>query len=304
MLIQDLKENIGHTPLLKLNHLDLSSHVHLYAKLEYLNPLGSLKDRTGFSMVKDAQRKGLLHQGSTIIEPTAGNTGLGIAFAALNEGYHVIFCVPEKFSIEKQILMKALGAQIITTPFSKGMLGAREKANELVQEIDDAIILNQFENESNPYIHYQETGFEIYEDLPEITHFVGGAGTGGSYSGIMRYLKEKNQSIQGVLADPIGSIIGGGAHQDYKIEGIGNDFIAKTMSMEYVDKVIKVSDNNAFDATRLLARKEGIISGSSSGACFYAAMTLAKIVDKAHIVFPVYDRGERYFSHHLFDNNF
>lgn len=296
-----MQELIGHTPLVQLRNLDLPKGVNLFAKLELYNPGGSVKDRAGKYMIEDAERKGLLKPGGTIVEGTAGNTGIGIAFAALNRGYHVIFVVPLKFSIEKQILMKALGAEIINTPREDGMLGAERKAEELIRTIPNAIALRQFKNMANPQSHYETTGPEIYNDLDgKIDYLVAGAGSGGTYSGIMRYLKEQNPGIQGVLADPVGSTMGGGEHSDYNIEGIGNDFIADTMDMSLVDKVIKVNDDDAFSGARLLAQKEGIFAGSSSGAALSAAQKLIAGGAKGNIVTVLPDRGDRYFSKDLY----
>ena len=231
---------IGNTPLVKLNHFNLPEGVDLYAKLELMNPSGSVKDRIGKYMLDQAERDGLIRPGGTIVEATAGNTGLGIVFAALNRSYRVIFVVPTKFSQEKQTLMRALGAEIINTPREGGMLGAEEKANLLRNAILGAISLGQFHNPANPLAHYETTGPEIWRDLNGIVDYlVGGAGSGGTYSGIVKYLKEQYPSVQGVLADPVGSTMGGGEHSDYDIEGIGNDFIPDTMDISLVDQVIE-----------------------------------------------------------------
>ena len=298
MSIQDM---IGHTPIIKLNHLGVKESVGLYAKLELMNPAGSVKDRVGVYMVKDAEERGLLKPGSTIIEATAGNTGIGIAIAALNRGYRVIFTVPEKFSIEKQKIMSALGAEIVHTSREEGMLGAENKARQLLETIPDSITLAQFRNPANPLAHYETTGPEIYDQMDgQINYLVAGAGSGGTFSGIMKHLKEKDTSIQGVLADPIGSIIGGGEHADYDIEGIGNDFIADTMDVSFIDKVIKINDDEAFEASRLLAKKEGILAGSSSGAALAASLKLADQIESGNIVVVFPDRGDRYLSKGLF----
>jgi len=298
---ESMQDLIGNTPLVKLNHLGISENVNLFAKLELYNPAGSVKDRIGKYMIEDAERKGFLKPGGTIIEGTAGNTGLGIAFAALNRGYHVIFVVPTKFSQEKQILMRALGAEIINTPREEGMLGAAKKAEELRKSIPGAVSLKQFENQSNPLAHYETTGPEIYRDLNgKIDYLVAGAGSGGTYTGVVRYLKEKNPNIVGVLADPIGSTMGGGEHGDYDIEGIGNDFIADTMDMSLVDKVVKIGDNDAFLGARQLAAKEGIFAGSSSGAALAAAKKLIGEGIRGNIVIILPDRGDRYFSKNLY----
>ena len=299
---KSMQELIGHTPLVELTHFKLPEGVRLFAKLELWNPGGSAKDRVGRAMIHAAEKSGDLKPGGTIIEATAGNTGLGVAYAALNRGYRVIFVVPEKFSAEKQTLMKALGAELVHTPRAGGMLGAAAKAEELRKEIPGAITLKQFENPANPQAHYETTGPEIYEDLDgQVDYLVSGAGSGGTFSGIMRYLKEQNPKIQGVLADPYGSIIGGGEHGDYEIEGIGNDFIAKTMEVSFIDKVYKITDAEAFESVRRLALQEGIFAGSSSGAALAAALKLAAEGAKGNIVVPIIDRAERYFSKHILE---
>ena len=296
---QDL---IGNTPIVKLTHLDLPEGVSLFAKLELYNPGGSVKDRIGRSMIEDAEKKGLLKPGGTIVEGTAGNTGLGIAFAALNRGYRVIFVVPTKFSVEKQTLMRALGAEIINTPREEGMLGAEARAEELRASIPGAVTLRQFKNMANPRAHYETTGPEIWRDLEgKIDWLVAGAGSGGTYSGVVRYLKEQNPAVKGVLADPVGSTMGGGEHADYNIEGIGNDFVADTMDMSLVDKVVKIDDNDAFTGARELAKKEGIFGGSSSGAALSAAKKLISAGARGNIVVILPDRGDRYFSKNLYE---
>lgn len=297
-----IKDLIGNTPLVKLNQIVSSDSVNLFAKLELYNPGGSVKDRTGTYMIADLERKKLLKKGGTIIEATAGNTGLGIAMAALNKGYKIIFVVPEKFSEEKQILMKALGAEIISSPREEGMLGASRRAEELRAKIPDSVTLNQFGNMSNPLAHYETTGPEIYKALDgQIDYVVAGAGSGGTYSGVLKYLKEQNPNIKGILADPYGSTMGGGEHHDYNIEGIGNDFIADTMDIKLVDEVIKISDDDAFEASKLLARKEGIFAGSSSGAALSASLKLIQQGVKGNIVTIFPDRGDRYFSKGLYN---
>ena len=298
---ESMQSLIGKTPLVKLSHVGVSEGANLFAKLELWNPSGSVKDRTGLYMVNDAIEKGLLKQGGTIVEATAGNTGLGIAFAALNRGIRVIFVVPTKFSQEKQTLMRALGAEIISTPREEGMLGAEKKAEELLKQIPGSVSLRQFRNMANPLAHYETTGPEIYEDLDgNVDYVVAGAGSGGTFSGILKALKERNPKIQGVLADPIGSTLGGGEHGDYNIEGIGNDFVADTMNLDLVDRVIKVSDDEAIAGSRELAAKEGIFAGSSSGAAFAAAKKLIASGVKGNIVFIAPDRGDRYFSKGLY----
>jgi len=293
---------IGNTPLVRLGNIVQETGVNVFAKLELYNPSGSVKDRTGLYMIEDAERRGLLRKGGTIVEATAGNTGLGIAFAALGRGYRIIFVVPTKFSAEKQALLRALGAEVVNTPREKGMLGAVAKAEEIKAEIPGSISLEQFRNQSNPLAHYETTGREIFESLDgRIDYVVAGAGSGGTYTGILRYIKERVPGVKGILADPVGSTMGGGVHSDYNIEGIGNDFIADTMDMSLVDDVIKVNDDDAFSTARLLAAKEGVIAGSSSGAAMAAVLKLVKSGAKGNIVTVFPDRGDRYFSTGLYD---
>ena len=300
-LYASMQELIGNTPLVRLSHLDFPPGLRVYAKLELYNPSGSVKDRIGKSMIEDAERRGILKPGCTIIEATAGNTGLGIAFAALARGYRLIFVIPAKFSQEKQTLLKALGAKIVNTSLEGGMLEATQKAEELRQGIPGAVTLEQFKNMSNPRAHYETTGPEIYRDLEgRINYLVAGAGSGGTYSGILKYLKEQNPNIKGVLADPIGSTIGGGEHADYDIEGIGNDFIADTMEMSLVDRVVKVSDSEAFAQVKALAAKEGIFAGSSSGAALAAVYKLAATAPSGNVVVILPDRGDRYFTKNIY----
>ncbi|MBQ9251064.1 MAG: cysteine synthase family protein [Clostridia bacterium] len=300
-IYQSTRELIGNTPLLRLNHLGFPEEAKVYAKLELWNPAGSVKDRTGLFMVTAAEEKGTLKAGGTIVEATAGNTGLGIAFAALNRGYQVIFVVPEKFSLEKQALMRALGARVINTPAEGGMLGAEAKANELRESIPGALSLGQFHNMANPQAHYETTGPEIWADLGDsLDYFVAGAGSGGTYSGTARFLKEKKPAITGILADPLGSTMGGGEPGDYDIEGIGNDFIADTMDMSLVDRVIKVKDTEAFESCRQLASQEGIFAGPSSGAALTAVKKLVAAGATGTIVTVFPDRGDRYFSKGLY----
>lgn len=300
-LYGSVEELIGETPLLELKHMGYPEGVRVFAKLELSNPAGSVKDRVGMYMVRDAEEKGILKKGSTIVEATAGNTGIGIALAALNKGYRVIFTVPTKFSEEKQIIMSALGAEIVNTPKEEGMLGAVAEAERIKARIPDAISLEQFENMSNPRSHFETTGPEIYRDLDgKINYAVMGAGSGGTFSGVVGYLKSRNPHIQGVLADPIGSIIGGGEKGEYVIEGIGNDFIAKTMDTSLIDRVYKVSDKDAYEMCRELARKEGILAGQSSGAALVAVKRLAEDVGSGNIVTLLPDRGDRYLSKGLF----
>lgn len=299
--INDIRQLVGNTPLMKLRNIGAPEGVEIFAKLEFMNPGGSVKDRIGVSMIEKAESDGLLKEGSTIIEATAGNTGLGVALAALNKGYRVIFVVPEKFSIEKQLLMKALGGEIVSTPKDKGMKGAMEKAEELLKSIENSMSLQQFDNPANPAIHYTTTGPEIYDALEgNIDYFIAGAGSGGTFAGVARFLKENIEGLKAVLADPEGSTMGGGAEGCYLMEGIGNNFIPNTMDMSLVDEVIKINDEEAFSMVKTLAAKEGLIVGSSSGAAAAAALKLASKVGKGVIVTVLPDRGDRYFSKNIY----
>ncbi len=296
------QELIGHTPLVRLGRENFPSGADLFAKLELFNPSGSVKDRTGKAMIDAAEETGALKPGGTIVAATAGNTGLGIAFAALNGGYRVVFVVPDKFSQEKQTLLRALGAEIINTPREGGMLLASAEAERVGASIPGAVVLDQFRNPANPRIHYETTGPEIYGDLAgKVDYLVAGAGSGGTFSGAARYLKERDPRIKAVLADPVGSTMGGGEHADYDIEGIGNDFIAATMDMTLVDRVIKINDGEAFAGSRDLAAKYGIFAGSSSGGAYAAAKKLIASGAAGNVVVIFPDRGDRYFSKGLYE---
>ena len=301
MLYESYQDLIGNTPLVRINRFDLPDGVRLYAKLELANPGGSVKDRIGRAMIADAERRGVLKPGGTLVEGTAGNTGIGIAFAALSRGYRVVFVVPDKFSGEKVALLKALGAEIVRTPRAGGMLLAEKTADEIAAATPGAVVLGQFHNPANPRANYETTGPEIWRDLDgQIDAFVAGAGSGGTFSGVVRALKERKPGIRAVLADPIGSTMGGGEHADYNIEGIGNDFIPDTMDMSLVDDVVKVSDEEAFAATRELARREGIVAGSSSGGALAAALKAIRLGLRGNVVTLFPDRGDRYLSKGLF----
>lgn len=299
-VIKDIRELIGNTPLLQLQHLELEPS-KVYGKLEYFNPGGSVKDRVGIEILKQAKERGMIVKGTTIIEATAGNTGLGLAVAALHEGYHVILVVPNKFAVEKQVLMKALGAEVILTPKELGMKGAIEKAKALQQQIPNSFIPNQFENRANIDAH-RITGKEIYEVLEgQIDLFVAGAGSGGTFVGIASYLKEQNPNIKTVLADPIGSIIGGGEPGMYHIEGIGNHFIPTIMDIALVDAVEKITEEEALYYVNQLAKKEGVLVGPSSGAAMSAVIKqIEKATRPLNIVTVFSDRSDRYFSQTLY----
>ncbi len=303
MLYQSIAELIGNTPLISLNKIDIPNNNKILAKCEFFNPTGSIKDRIGIYILKKIKEKGLINKNTTIIEATAGNTGLGIALGAIEVGCRAILIIPSNFSIEKQILMKALGAHIINTDEKKGMQGAIDKMQELLDSMPEAIAFRQFENFDNPMAHYISTAQEIYKDTKgKIDYFVCGAGSGGSFSGIAKYLKEKNKNIQAILCDPLGSIIGGDK-QDIKsrIEGIGNTFIPKIMDISLIDRVYKISDKEAYEGIKMLASKEGILAGISSGACLQSCLKLAKEVKNSTIITIFADGLDRYFSRNIIE---
>ena len=298
--INDIRKLIGKTPIIKLSHMGYRENVNVFAKLELFNPLGSVKDRMGMALVADAEQKGILKPGYTILEATAGNAGIGIALAAMGKNYRVIFVVPEKFSVEKQVIMKALGAEIINTPSDDGMQGAIEKIEELKTQVSHPVTLNQFSNPANPRIHFETTGPEIFEALDgNIDFVVAGAGSGGTVTGVAKYIKSKKADVKFVLADPYGSTMGGGKPGKYAIEGIGNTFMPETMDISIIDEVIKIKDEEAVDEVRRLAANEGILAGSSSGAALAAARKTAEKIKSGNIAVILPDRGDRYFSKHL-----
>jgi cysteine synthase A len=287
--------------------MGLLEGITAFAKLELYNPAGGVKDRVGLAMVNQAEKDGILKPGGAIIEATAGNTGLGVSFAALGRGYRLIFVIPDKFSVEKQTLIRALGAEVINTPAAEGMAGAIAKAEQLRVEIPGSVMLGQFTNPANPLVHYETTGPEIWDDLDgEIDYFVAGVGSGGTFSGVSRYLKEQNPNIKAVLADPVGSTMGGGAPGVWDIEGIGNLAIPQTMDMSLIDLCVKVDSAEAVEMSRVLVKREGIFAGPSSGAAMAAVLKLAEMlksngVERSNIVTVFPDRGARYFSKHLYE---
>lgn len=297
---------IGNTPLVELSRIKIPNNNRIFAKLESYNPAGGVKDRVALHILQKAKKEGSLHKNSVVIEATAGNTGLGIAFVCLHFNIKAILVVPDKFSTEKQILMRALGAKVINTPKELGMQGAIDKAKELLDSTPHSFSLHQFENPLNPEAHYLTTAKEIYADMqgvrdlaPVLDYFVCGAGSGGSFSGVARYLKEQDSRIQAVLCDPISSVIGGGQEGCANIEGIGNNFIPKTMDTSLIDMVQKISDTEAYEGLKILAREEGILAGISSGACFQACLKLAKQVENKIIVTLFADDLSRYLSKNL-----
>ncbi|MBO8140718.1 MAG: cysteine synthase A [Firmicutes bacterium] len=269
---ESVEELIGGTPLVRIRKFDGLDQVRLFAKLESFNPGGSVKDRIGPHMLRAAEEAGRLRPGGTIVEPTAGNTGIGLALAAQARGYRLILVVPEHFSREKQALMAALGAEIVNTPAEQGMTGAIRKAQELAAKIPGAFVPQQFANPANPRAHYDTTGPEIFEQLGgRIDVFVAGVGTGGTFTGTARYLKEKIPTLRAVAVEPEGSVLKGGEPGPHRTEGIGVEFIPKTLDTSLIDEVYTVSDDDAFAMVRDLARREGLLVGSSSGAAFFAA---------------------------------
>lgn len=306
MIIQSVSELIGQTPMMQINGFDLPEGTRILAKLEQFNPGGSIKDRLGVKLLKTAFEEGQINRETTIIEPTAGNTGIGIGLAALEYGMPMIFVVPEKFSEEKQVLMRVLGAEIINTPTEEGIKGAVEKAKELGKEIENCYLPLQFENPLNPLTYYETLGPEIINDLdgnfPD--SFVAGAGSGGTFSGVAQYLKEQTDSVRTVVVEPEGSILGGGEPGPHETEGIGVESIPPFMKMEWVDHVYTISDKEAFYYTRQLARKNGLFVGSSSGSVFAAALQEAKLLPEGSTIVTVFpDGSERYLSKNIYKEN-
>ena len=301
-IAEKLTDLVGNTPLVKLNQFKESegAKAHLIAKLESFNPLGSVKDRIALSMVEDAEKKGLLTAGSVIIEPTSGNTGIGLAFVASIKKYRLILTMPETMSLERRNLLKALGAELVLTAGTEGMKGAIAKALQLQAELPDAIILQQFENPANPSIHYHTTGEEIWRDTDgKVDILVSGVGTGGTVSGAGKRLKELNPHIKVVAVEPADSpVLSGGAPGPHKIQGIGAGFVPGTYNASVVDQIIQVSNDDAIRTSRKLAASEGLLVGISSGAAAYAALQLAQEPENAekNIVVILPDTGERYLS--------
>lgn len=298
---------IGHTPLLKVNNYMKAQQVEgveLLAKLEYLNPAGSVKDRVALAMVEDAEKKGILKPGATIIEPTSGNTGIGLASVAAVKGYRTILTLPETMSVERRTLLKAYGAELVLTDGAKGMNGAIAKAQELEQSIPGAVILGQFDNPANPAAHAATTGPEIWEDTDgKVDIFVAGVGTGGTITGISAYLKSKNPNIKVVAVEPADSpVLSGGQPGPHKLQGIGAGFVPSILNTQVYDEIITVSTEEAYDTGRLIAQKEGVLVGITSGAALYAATQLAKRPENAGktIVALLPDSGDRYLSTPMF----
>ena len=300
-------ELIGNTPMLKLNNYSKAigvKDVVILAKLDYLNPAGSAKDRVALAMIEDAEKKGLIKEGSTIIEPTSGNTGIGLAMVAACKGYRAILTLPETMSVERRNLLRAYGAEIVLTDGKAGMKGAIAKAEELEKEIDGAIILGQFDNPANPSMHKETTGPEIWEQTGgKIDIFVAGVGTGGTISGVGEYLKEQNPDIKVVAVEPSGSpVLSGGNAGPHGIQGIGGGFVPATLNTDIYDEIIKIEDEDAFKEGKRFAVSEGVLVGISSGAALKAAEILAKRPENKGktIVAFLPDSGDRYLSTKMF----
>ena len=305
-IYSSMENLIGGTPLLELKKIekefDLKARV--LAKLEYFNPAGSVKDRTAKEMILDAEEKGILKSGSTIIEPTSGNTGIGLAAVGTARGYKVILVMPETMSVERRMMMKAYGAEIVLSEGSKGMKGAIAKAEELHQSIPGSIIPGQFDNSANPRAHYKTTGPEIWEDTDgEVDIFIAGVGTGGTVSGVGKYLKEKKPSVEVIAVEPKGSpVLSEGHPGPHKIQGIGAGFVPKTLDTSIYDKVVTAVEEDAYKAARDMGKREGILVGISSGAALSVAIEEAKKIENEGktIVVLLPDTGDRYFSTPLF----
>ena len=297
---------IGKTPLLELTHIEkkYSLKAKLLAKLEYFNPAGSVKDRIAKAMIDDAEEKGLLKEGSVIIEPTSGNTGIGLASVAAARGYRIIIVMPDTMSVERRQLMKAYGAELVLTDGAKGMKGAIAKADELAQEIPGSFVPGQFVNEANPKAHFATTGPEIYEDTDgHVDYFVAGVGTGGTITGVGQYLKAKNPAVKVVAVEPKSSaVLSTGVAGSHKIQGIGAGFVPKVLDTGIYDEIIPVENEDAFATGREIGRSEGILVGISSGAAVWAAVELAKRPENAgkNIVVLLPDTGDRYLSTPMF----
>ena len=297
---------IGNTPLVEVENIEkeLNLPATLLVKLEYLNPAGSVKDRIAKAMIEDAEEKGILKKGSVIIEPTSGNTGIGLAAIAAVKGYRIILTMPETMSIERRNILKAYGAEIVLTEGARGMKGAIEKADELAKEIPDSFIPGQFVNPANAAMHSKTTGPEIYKDTDgAVDIFVAGVGTGGTLTGVGEYLKSVKPEVQVVAVEPAGSpVLSGGSAGTHKLQGIGAGFVPEVLNTEIYDEVMPIDNDVAFDMAKLLAKKEGVLVGISSGAALYAAIQLAKRPENKGktIVALLPDSGDRYYSTPLF----
>lgn len=305
-VFKKITDTVGHTPLLEVENIEAAEKLEakIYAKLEYFNPAGSVKDRIAKAMIDDAEEKGVLKKGGVIIEPTSGNTGIGLASVAAARGYRLIIAMPETMSIERRNLMKAYGAELVLTDGSKGMKGAIAKANELAKEIPNSFIPSQFSNPANPAIHEKTTGVEVWEDTDgKVDIFVAGVGTGGTITGVGKYLKSKNPNVKVVAVEPKSSpVLSEGTAGPHKIQGIGAGFVPDTLDTKIYDEIIPVENEAAFETGRMIARTEGVLVGISSGAAMWAAIQLAKRPENKGktIVALLPDTGERYLSTPMF----
>jgi cysteine synthase A len=300
---ENITELVGQTPLLRFRRIVPAGAAQVFAKLEYLNPGGSVKDRAAIGMIKKAEEQGLLKPGGTIVEGTAGNTGVGLALIGVNRGYKVIVCVPEKFAEEKVKIMRALGAEVLRTPDEAGMQGAIQKAREVAAQIPGSFTALQFENPANPDFHCETTAAEIFEQMEgKIDAVVIGVGTGGTFTGVARYMKAKLGRVHCVAVETQGSVLGGGSKGPHKVEGIGSSFIPQTFDPKVCDEIIMVNDPEAFDMVAQLARLEGVLGGSSAGANVYAAIQVAKKLGEGkRVVTVIPDSAERYLSKNIFE---
>jgi cysteine synthase A len=302
-IASDITQLVGHTPMLRLGRVVPAASADVFAKLEFLNPGGSVKDRAALGMILDAEAKGLLRPGSTIVEATAGNTGVGLALIGVNRGYKVKLFVPEGFAEEKCILMRGFGADVVRTPEADGMKGAIAEANNLAATIPGAFMAGQFTNQANPKFHHDTTAAEIWEQMEgRLDGFVGGVGTGGTFSGIAQFLKEKSPGIVTVAVETQGSILQGGPPGKHRVEGIGVSFIPETFHRDVCDRVVMISDEDAFAMVKRLAAEEGVLGGSSAGAAVHAAVELSRELGSGKRVATIIpDSAERYLSKNIFE---
>jgi cysteine synthase A len=302
-LSDDITKLVGDTPMLQLRKLVPAGSADIFVKLEYLNPGGSVKDRAAIGLIKQAEESGTLRPGGTIVEATAGNTGIGLALIGVNRGYKVRLFVPEKFSEEKVIIMRALGAEVTRTPEAEGMQGAIERARDLAATDSSAFMAAQFENPANPDFHYETTAREIFEQMDgRIDAMAVGSGTAGTFTGMARFFKERLPKVHCVVVETQGSVLGGGEAGPHKVEGIGNSFIPKNFDRSVCDEVIAVNDIQAFETVKQLAANEGVLGGSSSGCNVFAALQIAKRLGPGkRVVTLIPDSAERYLSKKIFE---